>query len=123
MVVGDLVRERRRFVRVASDHPVQLKQVPNNYPIQVHNAMSQDISEGGIQLSSFYFYPVHSRMAFDIFLSRDSEPVQGVGRVVWIEQLPFQERYKVGFEFSELNDDSLTHLQRVIADKFSPEEL
>ena len=116
MVVGEMVRERRKFVRVSSDYPVQLKHVPQNYPIQVHNSMSQDISEGGLQLSSFYFYPVHCKMTFEIFVSQDTEPISGVGRVVWVEQLPYQDRYKVGIEFSELNDDHRTHLRQVISE-------
>jgi len=102
---------RRRFPRLTKDVSVQLKQVPDNYSVKIHNSILRDISEGGLQISSFYFYPVNFRMPVEVSMSPDRPPVQGVGRVVWVEQLPYQERYKVGIEFTELNEHSRRQLR------------
>jgi len=109
------VSNRRRFTRIGSDCQVQLKQLPKNFPGQIHNTLSKDISEGGLQLSSFYFYPVNSRILMEVYLSGDSEPVKTVGKVVWVEQLPYQDRYKVGIEFSDLDEEGRGHLRQVIS--------
>lgn len=110
-----LAPERRRFVRVSADLPVKLKQIPQNNPVQIQNAISCDISEGGVQVWSFYFYPVQSRQMLEILLSPDTEPVRSVGTVVWIRQLPYQDRYKLGIEFSEMNEDGRLNLRELIA--------
>ncbi|MBU4305497.1 MAG: PilZ domain-containing protein [Candidatus Omnitrophica bacterium] len=116
MAGGASFVERRRFLRLNSDCPVQLKQMPQNYPVQIHNSISEDISEGGLQLSSFYFYPVHCKLLVELFVSQEAEPIKVVGRVVWVEQMPYQERYKVGIEFSDLNEESRVYLRQVISD-------
>lgn len=76
--------------------------------------MTHDCSESGIQLSSFYFYPVNSKMILEIFPSNDTEPIITLGRVVWVEQVPCQEKYKIGIEFSEMNIESRVHLKEII---------
>jgi c-di-GMP-binding flagellar brake protein YcgR len=116
MALSGAVSERRKFVRIDSDFPVQLKYMDSNSPGHVHNSLSQDLSEGGMQISSFYFYPVHSRMLMELYLSMDSEPVKTMGKIVWIEQLPYQDMYKVGIEFSDLNDKGHDSLKELIDD-------
>ncbi|MBU1087958.1 MAG: PilZ domain-containing protein [Candidatus Omnitrophica bacterium] len=117
MALSGAVSERRKFVRVYSDFPVQLRYMKPNAPIQVHNSLSQDLSEGGMQLSSFYFYPVHSKMMVELFLNKDVAPIKTVGKVVWVEQLPYQDIFKVGIKFSELSDFNQTCLRELIINK------
>ena len=112
--------ERRRFVRVASDLPVQLKRLPQDFPTSINNSLAQDISEGGLRISSFYFYPVNSKVTLEVFMRQGTEPVKAVGKVVWVEQLPYQERYRVGLEFSDINEDGRAHLKEVITNIQTP---
>jgi len=114
MVVGGVVGERRTFVRVNSEFPVQLRPMHHDNPIQIHNSMSQDLSEGGMQISSFYFYPVHAKLMLELYLAIDSEPIITVGKVVWVEQVPYQDRYRVGIEFSGIEDENKTSLRHII---------
>ncbi len=116
MTLSAAVSERRKFIRIDSDFPVQLKYMKSNAPTQIHNSLSQDLSEGGMQISSFYFYPVHSKMLLELYLSLDEEPIKTVGKVVWVEQVPYQDLFKVGIEFSELSDISQTHVRELITD-------
>jgi len=108
------VRERRKFARIKSDFPVQQRLMPQGNSQRIHNSISKDLSEGGIQLSSFYFYPVNTRIMLDVFLACDEEPVHATGKVVWIEQIPYQERYKIGVQFSDVNEDSRQYLHRLM---------
>ena len=117
MALSGAVSERRKFVRMYSDFPVQLRYMKPNAPIQVHNSLSQDLSEGGIQVSSFYFYPVHSKMMVELYLNMDAPPVKTVGKVVWVEQLAYQDIFKVGIEFSDLSVYNQSSLRELISDK------
>lgn len=110
-----MMQERRRFVRVSSDLPVQLKSFPQTYPLKMHNSLCQDISEGGVKLASFYFHPIRSKVIVEIFLSETVEPVKAIGRVVWIEQFPYQDRYRLGLEFADINEDGKVHLKEIIS--------
>lgn len=110
------VSERRKFARVQSDFPVQQRLMPQGNTQRIHNSISNDLSEGGIQLSSFYFYPVNSKIMIEVFLAWDEEPVHATGKVIWIEQIPHQERYRIGVEFSDLNEDNRSYLHRLIKD-------
>ncbi len=114
MTVVRAVKERREFLRKDSDFPVQLRQMPQKSAGIIHYSMINDFSESGIQLSSFYFYPVNSKMILEIFPSHDMEPIITVGRVVWIEQVSHQEKYKVGIEFSEMNHERRVYLKQMI---------
>ena len=114
MTVAGSVKERREYFRRSSDFPVQARLMPQKSTGTIHNSMTRDFSESGMQLSSFYFYPVNSKMILEIFPIHDMEPIITVGRVVWIEQVPYQERYKLGIEFSEMNDESREHLKQIV---------
>ena len=98
-------RNRRKFPRVLSDFPIQLQPVPQTNPGHIYNSLSQDVSEGGLSISSFNFHPVNSRFAVEMFVAEDCEPVRSLGRVVWIRQLPYQDSYKVGIEFTDFNEE------------------
>ena len=114
MTVVRAERERRKFPRKNADFPVQLRPMSQKNAGAIHNSMTHDFSEGGMQLSSFYFYPVDSKMILKIFPLNDMEPISSVGRVVWIEQVPYQDRYKVGIEFAEMNYESRMSLKQMI---------
>ncbi|MFH1061579.1 MAG: PilZ domain-containing protein [Candidatus Omnitrophota bacterium] len=117
MALSGAVSERRKFVRVYSDFPVQLSYLKPDAPKQVRNSLSQDLSEGGLQVSSFYFYPVHSAMLIELHLNKDSAPIKTVGKVVWVEQLPYQDLFKLGIEFAELSDFNQTCVRELITGK------
>ncbi len=114
MTVVGVLKERREFLRKNLDFPVQLRQMPQKSAGLIHNSMTHDFSESGIQLSSFYFYPVNSKMILEIFPSHDMEPIITVGKVVWVKQVPYQDKYKIGIEFSEMTHESRVYLKQMI---------
>ena len=47
-------------------------------------------------------------------LSPQTEPVNLVGRVVWIEQIAYQDRFNLGIEIPEISDDIRIQFQKTI---------
>ena len=94
--------ERRRHKRVAFREPVQY-----HLPIQSNHGgcLAADISEGGIRINFNDFVPLDSEMIFQVFLSA-TKAVRCVGRVMWVQKLPFSDRYQAGLKFSD--DDATT---------------
>ncbi|MCP4650168.1 MAG: PilZ domain-containing protein [PVC group bacterium] len=114
-----MIYERRGFLRANSDFPVKLKQVSPGLSVQINNSFSKDISETGIQLSSFYFYPVKSKLLLEASLSAGAEPVKVMGKVVWVEQFPYQERFKLGVHFEDLSQEARFQFRDVVAKTIS----
>ena len=121
MVKRGSYSDRRKFVRVVSDLPVQMREM-NDFSNTIHNSLSHDISEGGVRISSFYFYPVNTKVKLELFLSQSLEPVKATARIVWIEQFSYQERYEIGLQFSDINEDGRYNLQDTIANSYSNRE-
>ncbi|MBU2062952.1 MAG: PilZ domain-containing protein [Candidatus Omnitrophica bacterium] len=112
-------RERRKCRRVSYSFPVQSARLPPGYSSQFHNLITKDISEGGIQLDSFYFYPVEHKLMFEVFWSNEAAPVQTLGRVVWVKEVPFQQQYSIGIEFSDLSKEQLQLIKKIVDTPFN----
>lgn len=116
-ILGD--RERRKFKRVSCSFPVQSACLPPGYSSLFHNLITKDISEGGIQLDSFYFYPVEHKLMFEIFWSNEAASVRTLGRVAWVREVPFQQQYNIGIEFSDLNKEQRQLIKKIIDPSFN----
>jgi len=78
-----------------------------------------DISKGGIGFISKKPIPVDEKIAMEIELSPDDEPVIVVGRVLWVSQIPDSDEYRIGMQFGDvLLDGSKERLKKY----FSPEK-
>ncbi|RKY36006.1 MAG: hypothetical protein DRP78_04700 [Candidatus Omnitrophota bacterium] len=113
MKIKDFMSDRRKFVRIHSDFPIEVKQLPLTHQ-SVHNSLSLNISEGGVRISLFYFYPVNSKVNLTLFTAKDDLPFKALGKVSWVERVPYQERYRLGVEFVDLNDTHRNQLRRII---------
>jgi hypothetical protein len=81
--------ERRSSVRVAFNSAVRAEPIPQPSPSRVLQLLSEDLSEGGARLSSPEFLPVDSRVLLDLETPRRDDPIRAIGRVVWVEQVPY----------------------------------
>jgi hypothetical protein len=106
-----LQRERRRFVRVPFERPARAEPIPQSFPNDVFDLQSADLSERGVQLSSPEFFPPESLVALDL---DTPTPFRAVGRIVWSEQVAYEDRWLVGVEFAELSDDARSQLRKLI---------
>jgi len=87
--------ERRAFKRVAFRHPVQFQRKD---PARNVGALSCDISQGGLRMNVADFVPLNEDVALQVQMSLE-EVAECAGRVVWVRQMPFMERYQLGLEF------------------------
>ena len=105
---------RRSAVRADADFLIRLKEIFNDRTPEIHDSFTKNISETGLQVSSFNFFPVNTRLMLEASLSPQTEPVNLVGRVVWIEQIAYQDRFNLGIEIPEISDDIRTQFQKTI---------
>jgi hypothetical protein len=110
-MMSGLQGERRRSVRVPFDHSARAEQIPQSFQNDVFDLLSNDLSEGGVQLSSPEFFPLESLVVLDL---DTPTPFRAVGRIAWSEQVGDQDRWRVGVEFTELSDDARSRLRKIV---------
>ncbi len=95
--------EKRRFTRIDYECAVQLKELSLSAQNLLKNSFSKNISQQGLQIISFDFYPVNEKVKIEIFSSKYSSMLQVIGRVVWVTQFPYQRKYRVGIELVDIS--------------------
>jgi len=73
-----------------------------------------DISKHGICLVSSQNIPINQKIAVEIVLKPNTEPVVVIGVVKWVRKLGVTEQYRVGMKFSEIISGSSTRLDKYI---------
>ncbi len=91
------MEERRKDHRIEWREPVeyQLNEDPRS-----GGCLACDLSEGGLKMNSSQFLPLNSRMRVNLRVMAETI-INLPGKVVWVQQLPYSERYQVGVEFAE----------------------
>ncbi|MGD2084136.1 MAG: PilZ domain-containing protein [Chromatiales bacterium] len=107
--------ERRMRVRVWLDASASATPVPNRSPQRVWNLLGEDISLTGIRLLSPESFPVASRLRLEIDVEGELSPIQAIGTVVWIGQLPEANRWRIGLKFTELSDEARLRIGKVVS--------
>ena len=108
--------ERRRFSRVDFEGPVQVAELRGEGHNLLKNSFSRNISQGGMEIVSFDFYPINERVQVKVFSNCYNRLMQGVGKIVWVEQLPNQDKYRIGTEIVELSRSTYQKLKGVVED-------
>lgn len=103
--------ERRRFTRLRSNNTLHYVLKPDgNYA----NTITQDISEGGVRITTHQFIPKLSRMIIQLSLETD-KVIDITGKVAWSQQVPFSDRYQAGLEFMDVNPKIREDIAKYIA--------
>ena len=106
--------ERRQFVRAPFGGAVQAEPIPQPSPNRLWRLLAEDLSEGGIRLSSPELFPVESRVLLDLDTPSLDDPIRVLGKVVWVEQVPYADQWRVGVEFSDVPKDMRSRLRRIV---------
>jgi c-di-GMP-binding flagellar brake protein YcgR len=106
--------ERRQFARVRFDGSIGVEQIPQSLRSRRWHLMSEDLSEGGLRLSSPEFLPVEQRVLLDLDPPVMDAPVRVVGTVVWVEQVAYAAQWRVGVAFDELSKSTRTQVHRIV---------
>ena len=102
------IYERRRFPRFPFREPIQY-QLKNSH--RFGGCLAGDISEGGIRVNFNDFIPLDTHIIVQVFLTM-GRMVECIGRVVWVQKLPFSDRYQAGLEF--IDSDSSAEAKKEI---------
>ncbi|MBU0467647.1 MAG: PilZ domain-containing protein [Candidatus Omnitrophica bacterium] len=89
------VQEKRSFQRVECRNLVRFKLKDS---AESEGCLAHDISDGGIKINLNEFVPLNSEVNLEVQLATQ-RIVDCVARIVWIEKMPFMDRYQAGLEF------------------------
>ena len=96
--------ERRQQPRVNTAVSVQYRGIRQSED-SVINAISRDISTGGVRLLVNEFISVFTRLILDIAIPSAPKPVRVVSKVAWIRKRPYGEQYEVGAQFTDMPEE------------------
>jgi c-di-GMP-binding flagellar brake protein YcgR len=114
MAPAPQLTDRRRFSRVPCDFPVRVEKVPKRSLADIENLLSEDLSEGGIRLSSPRFFPVQERMLLELDAPEEPGSIRALGRVVWVEQSSYTDQFRLGVEFADLSERDRSRLRGLV---------
>jgi hypothetical protein len=80
-------------------------------------AKTLDISRHGIGLISSQYVGINQKIALEIILKPNTEPVMVVGVVKWVRKLEVSDQYRVGMVFSDIISGSSTRLDKYLSSK------
>lgn len=99
------LEDKRQFERLRFKTPLR-SQVRGTAGFE--NSISDDISIGGIGYTSDTFIKPDTLVALDINLL--SKVLHPVGRVAWVNSLPYSGKFRMGVEFLELESGEKGYL-------------
>ena len=103
--------DKRKYHRVEYREPVRYHMREQS---KFGGCLSNDISEGGIKLNFDDFVSIRSEVNIQVRLENTPQVVDLIGKVVWVQQVPFSERYRVGLEFSPPSPISKDHIKSYV---------
>lgn len=78
---------------------------------------TMDISRHGIGFLSAHPVAINQKIALEIVLKPNTEPVMVVGVVKWVRKIEVSGQYRVGMVFSEIISGSSTRLDKYLNSK------
>lgn len=111
--------ERRRERRIKEANRISLEYLPEE-PDEgrktISFGMTEDISLSGLRILTDAFFPVDKIIKISLSLGRNSEMINMIGRVKWIESFG-DDVYEIGFEFEDMLKESIKVLARHLYEK------
>ena len=86
---------KRQFVRFPFANAVGLQR--GEWPAE--GSLSDNISLGGIKLNISAFIPLNTILSLNVQLPLQQHTASVKGKVVWVKEIPFGERFEIGVEF------------------------
>jgi c-di-GMP-binding flagellar brake protein YcgR len=101
-------RERRKDSRLAEENKVVIELLTDGRTMAektIINALTRDISPGGVRVMTNVFLPVDTLLKIEIVLSRRRRLVNAVGMVRWTRSVYGEEMFEIGIEFTQISPD------------------
>jgi c-di-GMP-binding flagellar brake protein YcgR len=81
-----------------------------------------DISRDGIGFLSDHSIPLHEKIAIELALNAESEPVLVIGEVKWVRKISDADQYRIGLTFSDIIDGNRDELDSTLSTRFVSRE-
>ncbi|MDP6977869.1 MAG: TIGR02266 family protein [Myxococcota bacterium] len=101
--------ERRRF-----DRSELLVRVEYSTVDEIFSEFTRDINEGGLFIETEKPRPTGTEVAMRFNLPGSDEPLQTIGRVVWVRSASNEEPAGMGIEFDELSEEDRGRINAMI---------
>jgi c-di-GMP-binding flagellar brake protein YcgR len=101
-------QERRRDSRIHEEDKVVIELLTNGRPPTdktIINALTKDISPGGVRLTTDMLLPVNTLLKMEIVLSQRRRAVHAMGMVRWARSIYEEELFEIGIEFTQISPD------------------
>ena len=82
-----------------------------------------DISRDGIGFVSHYPAKLNEKVAIELVLKPDTEPVLVVGEVKWVNRIAKSDQYRVGLTFADIIDGKRADIDSVLNARFLHQEM
>ncbi len=109
--------ERRQFRRIRVSSPIEYKFFNSGY---FQQTVTCDISEGGISFLTDGLIPIGTHLYFQARLKNRPQALYGIARVTWCTKQPYEEKFKVGLEFTETGSISKADIALFIEENKIP---
>ncbi|MCM8763679.1 MAG: PilZ domain-containing protein [Candidatus Omnitrophica bacterium] len=105
------LQNRRRYHRINFDTSVTYQTKVGS---RLNHTLTRDLSEGGMGVIFEEFLPKDAELILEFSLKKNSTPIRTRAKVVWVQKLPYTERYRAGLEFEEMEALQKSNLKRFI---------
>jgi PilZ domain len=105
---AELPRERRKDSRLVEENKVVIELLTDGRTTAdktIINALTKDISPGGVRVITNVLIPLDSLLEIEIVLSRRRRLVHAVGTVRWTRSVYGEEMFEIGIEFTQIAPD------------------
>lgn len=107
-----MTENRRQHPRFAFDKPVQYR---TNDAVDPMGSLARDISLGGIQMTVNEFMALGTVLELGLTFPNSIAQANVRGKVVWIRENAFSERFDIGLEF--IQDEHTAAMMSAILNK------
>jgi c-di-GMP-binding flagellar brake protein YcgR len=101
-------RERRRESRIKEEDKVAIELLTNGQTPadkSIINALTKDISPGGVRIMTNMLLPVNTLLKMEIVLSQRRRRVHTMGVVRWARSVYEEELFEMGIEFTQISSE------------------
>jgi c-di-GMP-binding flagellar brake protein YcgR len=103
-----IIRERRRESRINEEDKVVIELLTNGQTpedMSTINALTKDISPGGVRIMSNLLLPAGTPLKMEIVLSQRRRRIHTMGVVRWARSVYEEELFEMGIEFSQISPE------------------
>ena len=101
---------KREFQRMRYPIPIRFGGETSHF----RDSLLKDMGGGGVRLLSRDFLPIDSKLKLEFFLTPASEALMAIGKVVWVQKLPYSYQHEVGIQFLDISEENLKKIRKFV---------